>query len=146
MSKGILQRPLLYLSYYLKAHRQEYYDVLMNIRTNGDWEGWLKFFLRGVYEVSQTATNTAQNILKLQQNHRQLISQQSGGSNNSLLLLDLLFTQPIVNINLVQTHLNSSYNTAKKTVDHFIQLGLLKEITGYQRNRRYRYDPYLALF
>lgn len=144
--KGILQRPLLYLSYYLKAHRQEYYDVLMNIRTNGDWEGWLKFFLRGVYEVSQTATNTAQNILKLQQNHRQLISQQSGGSNNSLLLLDLLFTQPIVNINLVQTHLNSSYNTAKKTVDHFIQLGLLKEITGYQRNRRYRYDPYLALF
>ncbi|WP_373479440.1 Fic family protein [Geminocystis sp.] len=144
--KGILQRPLLYLSYYLKAHRQEYYDVLMNIRTNGDWEGWLKFFLRGVYEVSQTATNTAQNILKLQQNHRQLISQQSGGSNNSLLLLDLLFTQPIVNINLVQTHLNSSYNTAKKTVDHFIQLGLLTEITGYQRNRRYRYDPYLALF
>ncbi|BAQ62905.1 hypothetical protein GM3708_3311 [Geminocystis sp. NIES-3708] len=62
------------------------------------------------------------------------------------MLLDLLFTQPIVNINLVQTHLNSSYNTAKKTVDHFIQLGLFKEITGYQRNRRYRYDPYLALF
>ena len=112
--KGILKRPLLYLSYYLKANRLEYYDRLMKIRTDGDWEGWLKFFLQGVYEVSQTATNTAQAILNLQETHRQLIGQHRVGSNNSLLLLDLLFKQPIVNINLVQKHLNSSYNTAKK--------------------------------
>lgn len=63
--RGVLQRPLLYLSYYLKAHRAQYYDRLMAIRHDGDWEGWLKFFLRGVYEVSQAATATARAILNL---------------------------------------------------------------------------------
>jgi Fic family protein len=144
--RGVLQRPLLYLSYYLKAHRAQYYDRLMAIRHDGDWEGWLKFFLRGVYEVSQAATATARAILNLREGHRQMIAQKIGGSANGLRLLDFLFEQPLISVRLVEQHLQSSYVTANKLVDQFVELGLLRETTGWQRNRRYRYEPYLALF
>jgi Fic family protein len=144
--RKILQRPLLYLSHYLKAHRIEYYDRLMAIRTDGDWEGWLKFFLRGIYEVSQSATATARSILNLRETHREIIGQKISSSNYGLRLLDLLFQQPIVTVRLVEEHLQCAYVTASKTVDQFVELGLLKEITGWQRNRLYRYEPYMALF
>lgn len=144
--RNILQRPLLYLSHYLKAHRTEYYDRLTAIRTDGDWEGWLKFFLRGIYEVSQSATTTARSILELREEHRLAIGQQISGSNYSLRLLDLLFAQPIVNVRVVENYLQCTYVTASKIVEQFRDLGLLREITGWQRNRLYRYEPYLALF
>lgn len=144
--RGILTKPLLYLSYYLKAHRLEYYDRLMAIRTNGDWEGWLKFFLKGVCEVSKSATKTARSILDLRENSRYDLGTQTVGSNYALILLDLLFKQPIINIRFIEQQLKCSYKTAGKLVDQFVELGLLQEITGYQRNRRYKYQPYLALF
>ncbi|MBF2008740.1 MAG: Fic family protein [Chlorogloeopsis fritschii C42_A2020_084] len=144
--RGILQRPLLYLSHYLKAHRIEYYDRLMAIRTDGDWEGWLKFFLRGVFEVSQSATATARSILNLRETHREIIGQKISSSNYGLRLLDFLFQQPIVTVRLVEEHLQCAYVTASKTVEQFVELGFLREITGWQRNRLYRYEPYLALF
>ncbi|MEA5596438.1 Fic family protein [Rivularia sp. UHCC 0363] len=144
--RGILQRPLLYLSYYLKAHRMEYYDRLMAIRTHGDWEGWLKFFLRGIFEVSQSATATTRSILNLREAHREIIGQKSSSSNYGLRLLDFLFQQPMVTVRLVEEYLQCAYVTASKTVEQFVELGFLKEITGWQRNKIYRYEPYLALF
>lgn len=144
--REVLQLPLLYLSYYLKAHRAEYYDRLMAIRNDGNWEGWLKFFLRGVHEVSQAATGTARAILALREQHRQLIAEHLEGSTNGLRLLDQLFEQPLVTVRLAEERLGCSYATAAKLVDSFAQLGLLRETTGWQRNRRFRYDPYLALF
>src|SRR5208283_644880 len=85
--QGILHRPLLYLSYYLKGRRSEYYDRLDAVRRDGDWEGWLKFFLRGVYEVSQSATSTARTILNLREQHRQAVTDVGAGAR----LLDYLF-------------------------------------------------------
>ena len=142
----ILQRPLLYLSYYLKAHRAEYYDRLGAVRHDGNWEEWLKFFLRGVYEVSQSATNTARAILQLREQHRQATAKLSASGGTAARLLDYLFEQPIVSVRMVEKKLGCAYVTAGKLVDQFGELGLLKEITGQQRNRRYRYEPYLALF
>lgn len=142
----ILQRPLLYLSYYLKAHRQEYYDRLDAIRHRGDWEGWLKFFLRGVHAVSQAATQTARHILALRETQRQLIGEKLGGSAAGLRLLDCLFAQPLVTVRMAERTLSCSYATANKLVEQFVELGTLKEITGWQRNRRYQFEPYLALF
>jgi Fic family protein len=142
-----LHRPLLYLSYYLKMHRQQYYDRLTAIRSEGDWEGWLKFFLRGVNEVSEAATTTARSILRLREEHRQMIMEKMGTSaSNALRLLDYLFEQPLITVRVVEKRLQSSYVTAGKLVDQLVELGMLREITGYQRNRRYRYEPYLALF
>src|SRR5271166_5291 len=136
--REILQQPLLYLSSYLKARRAEYYDRLMAIRVSDDWEGWIKFFLRGVFEVSQAATATARKILELREQHCQLVKVPA--------LLDYLFEQPLVSINMVQARLGCGYPTASKYVEQFVEAGILEETTGYQRNRRFRYDPYLSLF
>ena len=144
--RGILQRPLLYLSHFLWAHRAEYYDRLMAIRNGGDGEGWLKFFVRGVGEVSREATETAQAILQMREEHRRVIGAELGGNAFALPLLDLLFEQPLVTISIVEQRLKCVYVTASKLVEQFVRLGLLKEITGHRRNRRYRYEPYLALF
>jgi len=136
--REILQRPLLYLSYYLKAHRTEYYDRLMAVRLRGDWEGWVKFFLQGVFEVSQSATATARKILDMREAHRQVVENPR--------LLDHLFEQPILSVGMVQEFLGCSYPKANKLVEQYTEKGLLREITGNQRNRRYRYDPFMALF
>ena len=136
--REILQRPLLYLSSYLKAHQAEYYDRLMAIRLSGDWEGWLRFFLRGVFQVSQAASVTARKILELRELHRQNVRIQP--------LLDYLFEQPLVSIPMVHRRLGCTFHTARKYVEQFAEAGLLRETTGFQRNRRYRFDPYLALF
>lgn len=144
--RGVLHQPLLYLSAYLKQHRALYYDCLMAIRTAGDWEGWLKFFLLGVREVSEAATHTARSILELREAHRRLLRQHASGTTYSLALLDYLFEHPLLTIRMAEQHLGCSYVTASKTVELLREVGILQEMTGGLRNRRYRYAPYLALF
>ncbi len=144
--RGILKFPLLYLSHYLKFHRAEYYDRLMAIRNDGNWEGWLKFFLKGVCEVSRSATETARKILELRQQHQALIRDKAANQTNAALLLDYLFEQPMVNVRLVEEHVKCAFVTADKLLKQFEELGIVKEVTGGQRNRRYEYSPYLALF
>lgn len=145
--RKVLHRPLLYLSHFLKVHRAEYYDRLTAIRNDGNWEGWLKFFLRGVEEVSEEAINTSRYIFALREKHRELINSSLGTSAASgVRLLDYLYEQPIVNVRLVEKRLKSSFVTANKLVEQFVKLGILRETTGGRRNRRYSYLPYLMLF
>lgn len=144
--QGILHRPLLYLSHYLKAHRAEYYDRLSAIRNDGGFEGWLKFFLRGVHEVSRSASATARAILDLREEHRQIVAEKAVNAAHGFRLLDYLYEQPVINVRLVEQELGCSYLTANKLVEQFTELGLLTETTGGRRNRRYSYEPYLALF
>jgi Fic family protein len=141
--RGVLHRPLLYLSHYLKRHRAEYYDRLMAIRLRGDWEGWLAFFLAGVAETATEATETARAILELRERHREAIQDRSG--LNGTRLLDLLFDRPLVNVNLVKDRLGVSFATANNLVAQLEEAGLLTEITGGRRRRVFRYEPYLAL-
>lgn len=144
---GVLKRPLLYLSYYFKHHRKEYYDRLQAVRDHGDWENWLKFFLRGVYRVSQKATETARQIVDLRESHwRTIAVQLSSAAGNALALLEDLYQCPIISVNRVSeiTHLASP--DARKLVAKFQKLGLLREITGRHRGQRFAYEPYLALF
>lgn len=141
----VLGRPLLYLSHYLKRHRAEYYDRLMAIRTTGDWEGWLRFFLRGIAETATEATGTGSAIIKLREQHRELIAQHGVGVNGPA-LLDMLFRLPVVNVNRVRDHLKVSYPTANNLVQQFESLGLLQEISGRERHRLFRYTPYVDLF
>lgn len=143
--RGILRQPLLYLSYYFKLHRTEYYDRLMAVRRSGDWEGWIQFFLRGVVQTAQEATETAERLFELRESHRSLILERNLGQNG-LLLLSHLFQRPLVNINLVASMLGSTFPTASRLVSGFEELGILKEITGQKRSRMFRYEPYLALF
>lgn len=145
--KGILKLPLLYLSYYFKRYRSEYYDRLQAVRDKGDWEGWLKFFLRGVYEVAKEATETARKIVNLREEHRAMIvTKLSRTAPKALLLLEMLYFRPILSVHTVMEARKLTYANANKPIKDLCNLGLLEELTGQRRNRRFSYGPYLALF
>jgi len=119
----------------------------MAIRTDGNWEGWIKFFLKGVFQVSQSATETARAILQMREDHRQAIADNMGGrAALGLRLLDALYEQPIISAAFAEKRLECAYVTANKIIDQLAGLELLRETTGGQRNRRFRYEPYLNLF
>jgi Fic family protein len=143
--RGVLHRPLLYISLYLKRHRAEYYDRLMAVREDGDWEGWLRFFLRGVAETSAEATTTARAILAQRERYRRVAEEKNLGMNG-MRLLDLLYTHPLVHVNLVKDKLDIAYVTASKLIDRLQELGVVVEITGRKRDRVFSFDPYLDLF
>ena len=143
--KGVLHRPLLYLSTFLKHRRQEYYDRLMAVRDEGDWEGWLRFFLLGLAITAEEAADTARAIVQLREDHRELLRAQHLGLNE-VRLLDLLFLRPLVNVKLVSELLEISDVTASRVIDRLVQVNLLEEISGRQRNRIFRYEPYWRLF
>ncbi|MFQ5852459.1 MAG: Fic family protein [Candidatus Binatia bacterium] len=142
---GMLSRPLLYLSYYLNQHRDAYYAHLMSVRDQGDWEGWLKFFLQGVREVSHQATETAKRIQALRAEHRRHLQAQNWRVGSALNLLDKLYYRPIVSVNTVADMLDLTFAGASRLVSYFETEGLLREITGQQRNRRFAYGPYLDI-
>jgi len=143
--RGVLNRPLLYLSVYLRRNRAEYYDRLTAIREAGDWEGWLRFFLAGVTRTAEEAAVTARAILDLRERHRRLIQDHVHGVNG-LRLLDLLFERPLIHVNLVKDSLDIAFVTANKLVEQMESLAILEEITGRRRGRIFRYSPYVALF
>ena len=146
VEKHILQQPVLYLSHYFKANRSEYYDRLQAVRDRGDWEGWLKFFLRGVEQVATEATQTARAIVALREQHRATITEHIGrAAANGHRLLEALFTKPIVSVGDVMTLTGASFVPANNLVAKLVTLGILEEMTGYARNRRFRYAPYIRL-
>lgn len=145
--QNILQRPLLYISYYFKKYRSEYYSHLQAIRDTGNWEGWLKFFLLGVYETAQEATSTARQIVSLKEEHRQLALEKMGRrSGNAIALLESLYYRPIFTVENAVEVTNLSYTNANALVKDLISIGLLEEITGQKRNRAFSYEPYLSVF
>lgn len=145
--KKILKQPLLYLSYYFKRFRQEYYQRLQAIRDEGDWEGWLRFFLRGVVQVAAVATNTARLVATMREEHRELLTtKHPRTAGRALQLLEALYFRPIVTAKQAQRVTKQSYANANSLLKKMVQHGLLAEITGYKRNRRFAYQPYLDLF
>jgi Fic family protein len=145
--RGILQKPVLYLSHYFKQHRQAYYDHLQAVREAGDWEGWLAFFLRGVAAVSQEASGTARRILAMREEHRAQITIRLGrAAGNGHRVLESLYDRPIVSVQAIQELIGGTYAAANGLVARLEQLGILREMTGQKRNRRFCYQPYVELF
>lgn len=142
--KGTLQYPLLYLSYYLKIHRQEYYDRLNLVRERGDYEQWIIFFLKGIIWTCESALQTIKNLLQLQEDHKKRLISKKLSTPYAIALLDYLFEKPHLTINDVADHLKISYQGAKALVDLFVTAEILKEITGKRRDKRYSYWEYLA--
>ena len=143
----ILSQPVLYLSLYFKRHREKYYELLQSIRDEGDWESWLKFFLRGVVETAAEATETSRKIISLREACRTKITTEFGRvAGDGLLVLEELFLKPIMEIKDVQTILGKSYTTANNLIDKLHSAGMVQEMTGYKRNRRFRFGKYINLF
>jgi Fic family protein len=145
--KRLLAKPVLYLSHYFKQHRSEYYERLQAVRDAGDWESWIAFFLDGVIEVSQQATHTAAAILRMREAFRTRITEGLGrAAANGQRVMDRLFDHPIVTVATVREWLGLTPAGANQIVARLENIGLLREITGYSRNRRFRFEPYLQLF
>lgn len=145
--KGILSHPFLPLSCYFKLHRKEYYDRLQAIRDHGEWENWLKFFLRAVFHVSRQATDTVIQIVQLRDNHWHQIAKKLGKQAGlALQLLDKLFENPIISIQEVGKIIKGSKDSAQKIIVEFQKLGLLREVSGRVRNQQFAYLPYMELF
>lgn len=144
---GVLKRPLLYLSHYFKRYRQEYYDRLQAVRDQGDWESWLKYYLEGVRSVALEATGLAHRITALQSRDHRRVAESLGGSvTSALALLDSLYSRPILSVKQAAVASRLTFANANKLVEVLVRLGLLREITGRKRDRRFEYSNYIRLF
>lgn len=143
--KGIVEKPLLYLSYYFKKNRQEYYDRLTLTRTTGNYEQWVEFFLAGVIETSNAAIEDIKEILELQNHHQKLLFEKRISSPFAIILLNNLYYTPIIDLKDVQKALSISHPTASHLVAQFVSLGILQAIPGKKRSIRYAYGKYLEI-
>ena len=143
----ILTKPVLYLSYFFKRYRQQYYDELQAVRDAGSWEKWLVFFLRGVVAVSEQSTDTVQRILALRERHRRVINDNFGrAAGNGHRVLEHIFSHPVASVDDVQELIGTTYPTANSLVARLVEYGILREFTGQARNRAFIYQSYLELF
>ncbi|MEL7362803.1 MAG: Fic family protein [Bacteroidota bacterium] len=145
-AEDVLAEPLLYLSLYFKTHRDEYYERLQRVRTHGEWEAWLRFFLRGVQETSKQAVDTARDILTLFERDRTRIRTETGGAASSTLRVhEVLQRQPLLTIKEAARRSSLSQPTARVALDHMARLGITREVTGGSYRMTYLYSPYLAI-
>lgn len=143
--EGVLKEPILYLSLYFKTHRQRYYELLQRVREKGDWESWLEFFLEGIKETSDQAAETAQQILELFETDRRKIENLGRPAASALRVHQYLQTKPILSVTVAVSTLNITAPTVRKSINHMIDLGILKETTGKQRDRLFVYIDYLNI-
>lgn len=142
---GILKQPCLYLSLYFKTNRQEYYNHLQNVRKNGDFESWIKFFLTGVEETANDAIATAQNIITLFKQDSQLIESHKNITPNLLTLYKFLQDNPITNTNQIKENLKISLPTIIRNLEILQNIGIVREITKKERNKIFIYEKYLDI-
>jgi Fic family protein len=144
-AEGALAQPLLYLSLFFKQHRQEYYDRLDAVRFKGDWLGWLRFFLEGVEQSARQAADTAGQILQLFDEDRRKVEDLGRKAGSARRVLDLLRQHPITTIPNAAAQLNLTAPTVRSTVESLETLGIVREISGKQRDRIYLYDQYVRI-
>jgi Fic family protein len=142
---GVLRQPILYPSLYFKTHRQRYYELLDRVRTAGDWEAWLEFFLDGVRESADQAAATARQIVELFNADERRIEGLGRAAASVRRIHEFLQTNPICSIPGTAEKLGISAPTVAKSFAHMGRLGMLREITGKRRRRLFAYDRYLAI-
>ena len=142
---GVLRQPLLYLSLYFKQHRAEYYRLLDAVRTTGDWEAWLDFFLEGVHQTATGAVDTAHRLLALFQRDAAQIQTLGRSAPNTLRIFDALRQRPLASIDALAQRTGLSFPTAARAIDALQRLGIVHEITGRKRERVFAYRAYLDI-
>jgi Fic family protein len=140
-----LSQPLLYLSLYLKQHRTEYYRLLDMVRTAGDWEAWVDFFLEGVEYIASNAVETANRLLSLFKQDEDKVQTIGRSASTVFRVFRILCEKPLVNLNQVCKQTGMSFPAAAKAMKSLEKIGIVREITGQQRNRVFAYDRYLAI-
>lgn len=142
---GVLGQPLLYLSLYLKQHRDEYYRLLGTVRAEGDWETWLDFFLEGVESIATSAVDTAHRLLALFRDDAARVQTLGRAASGALRVFDALRDRPLANLNALTESTGASYPTVARAVEALENLGIVREITGRKRERVFAYTRYLDI-
>ena len=142
----ILNKPVLHMSTFFEKHRNSYYDSLSMVRTSNDLEQWIIFFLNGIVETTEHGIKTFKAIMELQQEYEEKILILRSRAKNAQKLLNFMYDDPIVSVNWVVEKLNMNFPTANRLLKSLTELGVLKETTGYSRNRLFVLEKYLNLF
>lgn len=143
--KKILRKPLLYLSLYFKVHRQEYYELLTNVRQKGDWEKWIEFFCEAVIYTSEQAVNTAVRLVEITNKDEESIKKLGRSSSTSLVAYRCFVKQPLLNANTIQKQTNLSTATIHSSLVNLTKLGIIKEISHKKRNKIFIYEKYIDI-
>jgi Fic family protein len=146
VGKGLLTKPSLYLSDFFERNRSNYYDALMRVRQSNDLIHWVRFFLSGVAETAAKGRDTFQKILALRTEVEQQVISLGKRAPNARQALNMLYRRPVVSAADLEQGINISTPTANALIRDLMQLGILKEVSGLQRNRMYEFQRYLALF
>lgn len=146
VEKGILKKPILYLSDFFERNRTLYYDNLTRVREKDDLTQWFKFFLVGVIETAKNSISTFDGILKLQKEVDAKIQQLGSRSNNAQLIMNHLFQRPIIDAQKAKELTGLSSPSVYKLIDDLEKLEILKEITGAKRGKIYLFKEYTKLF
>ena len=144
-SEKILKEPILYISYYFKVHRQQYYDLINETRWSGNWEVWLDFFADAVIETANQATDTANRLLKMAESNRQRISELKRVSGSVHLIHQAVLERPLVTQKWLQEKTQLASMTVNTSLLELEKLGIIKEVTGQKRNRIYSYTEYIQI-
>lgn len=142
--RGYIEYPILYLSDFFEKYREEYYELLLGVSQDGNWDGWLAYFIRAVAEQSRVAEETGHKILDLQKKYRGQLEEGSVPAS-VFKVLDMLFQNPFVSLPAVQNHVKVTWPTAKASVERLVGLGILKEVSGRRRSRIYCAQDLLSI-
>lgn len=145
MDKGVLTTPALYISYFLKKNRIEYYDRMSEVRKNGNYEQWIKFFLQAVYESAEDATDTIDKLTALHDKNINAISGMGRAAKTALRLFAYLEENPIIEIQKTAAALDTTFKTISDSVRRLCEMGILTQNSGEQRNRTFSYAAYLDI-
>ncbi len=146
-NEGLLNKPVLYLSSYFMKHRRQYYDALQEAQNEGGLQKWIEYFLQGVAEVGKQAAETTQRIILLREQDRVTALKEFGRSAyDAYSILEHLYANPIVSVSEIQKLTSRSRQAAAKTVQRFVECGILKELSGKMRYRYFIYEKYVQLF
>ena len=144
-AEDVLREPLLYLSLYFKQHRDEYYERLQRVRTHGEWEQWLGFFLRGIAEVARTATDTTARIVRMIERDRQRIGQLGRGAASALRVHEIAVRSVVLTPRRVAAVTGLTDPPIYAAFRRLEELGVLTETTGRQRGKVWAYAEYLSI-
>lgn len=142
---GALTQPMLYLSLYFKQHRELYYELLDRVRSRGEWEAWVDFFLEGVETTATGAVKTARRLVDLFQQDSQRVQASGRGAANLFRVLEALRQRPLTDLNKIVGQTGISFPTVSKAMLNLVGMGIARELTGQRRNRVFVYDAYMNI-
>lgn len=146
ISSDLLNKPVLYISDFFERNRMSYYDSLAMVKKSDDMTQWLKFFLSGIIETAKSSINTFDKIIKFNQKIEKKLEKIGKKAINGRKLVELLYSEPKVNAKTVAQKLEISFVSANSLLKTFVEIGILEEKTGFNRNRYFVFEEYIKIF